>query len=442
MGCTDKLTPELAWPEVRAEHKPWGYWHWMGSAVNKKGLTRHLEAYQQAGLGGMHIIPIYGVRGEEERFVEYLSDGWLEMLAHTVSEADRLGMGIDMSTGTGWPPGGPNVGIDDATAAVELKTYELSTGERLAEPIRLRDERTDRDAPLHVLMGFSDDGRILELTQRLDAQRRLDWMPSEGIWRLYAVFQVLGGKQVERAAPGGAGYIVDPFSSGAMRHYLARFDNAFARYRGKMPRAQYHDSYEYGRATWTDDFFEQFAKRRGYDLRRHLPALMGEGDAETIARVKCDYRETLSDLHLDYIQAWVRWSHDKRFLTRNEAHGSPSNLLDTYAAADIPETEIFGPSGFVIPGLQMDPDFDFHSELNNPLALKFSSSAAHVAGHSLVSSETCTWLGEHFRVALSQAKPEIDQLFAAGINHIFYHGITYSPFDYPWPGWLLTGFWP
>jgi hypothetical protein len=54
-----------------------------------------------------------------------------------------------------------------------------------------------------------------------------------------------------------------------------------------------------------------------------------------------------------------------------------------------------------------------------------------------VASETCTWLGEHFKVALSQAKPEIDQLFVAGINHAIYHGTTYSPFDYPWPGWLF-----
>ena len=90
-------------------YKPWAYWWWMGSSVTKDGITKNLEAYQKAGMGGMHIIPIYGEKGDEENFIEYLSPKWMEMLAHTVSEADRLGMGIDMTTGTGWPFGGPSL---------------------------------------------------------------------------------------------------------------------------------------------------------------------------------------------------------------------------------------------------------------------------------------------------------------------------------------------
>ncbi len=34
-------------------------------------------------------------------------------------------------------------------------------------------------------------------------------------------------------------------------------------------------------------------------------------------------------------------------------------------------------------------------------------------------------------------KPELDALFLAGINHVFYHGDAYSPEDVPWPGWLF-----
>jgi hypothetical protein len=34
-------------------------------------------------------------------------------------------------------------------------------------------------------------------------------------------------------------------------------------------------------------------------------------------------------------------------------------------------------------------------------------------------------------------KPELDQLFLAGINHVLYHGTCYSPSDAPWPGWLF-----
>jgi hypothetical protein len=44
--------------------KPWAYWWWMGSAVNEKDITKNLEDFAAAGFGGLHIIPIYGVKGE------------------------------------------------------------------------------------------------------------------------------------------------------------------------------------------------------------------------------------------------------------------------------------------------------------------------------------------------------------------------------------------
>jgi hypothetical protein len=55
----------------------------------------------------------------------------------------------------------------------------------------------------------------------------------------------------------------------------------------------------------------------------------------------------------------------------------------------------------------------------------------------LVSSETATWLGNHFKVSLSQIKPIIDESFVAGVNHIFYHGTPYTPPSEPYPGWLF-----
>ena len=135
--------------------------------------------------------------------------------------------------------------------------------------------------------------------------------------------------------------------------------------------------------------------------------------------MKCDYRETVSDLMAeDTLPLWVKWSHDHGFLTRNEAHGSPGNLLDLYAVADIPETEMF------------------HHD-RNKLISKFASSAAHVAGQPLTSSETGTWLEEHFTETLADMKYLLDDLFLSGMNHVFYHGTCYSPDEAGWPGWLF-----
>ncbi len=364
---------EFAWPAPSKESRPGCYWWWPGSAVDRENITWNLETLKQAGIGGVTLVPIYGVKGAEDRFLQYLSPKWLQMLDHTVGEAERLGMWVDMTTGTGWPFGGPDVLPADACLSIAYEKGEL----------------TPKTASRHV----------------------------------------------ERAAPGGEGLTINPYSQRALETYLKKFDRAFATSKIRLPRAQYHDSFEY-KGNWCDDFLAEFKDRRGYDLGDHAPALFGRGDPDMVARIKGDYRETLSDLHLRYINTWDAWAEKQGCITRNQAHGAPANLLDLYAASDIPETEVFGANVFKIPGLRREAD-NVCEEVPEPLVNRFASSAAHVAGKRLVASESCTWIRNHFRTALSQVKPEIDHLFLAGVNHVFYHGCCYSPRDASWPGWLF-----
>src|SRR6476620_7981453 len=101
------LTAQVKWPAIIQTSKPWTRWWWQGSAVNKADLTAAMKSYSDAGLGGLEITPIYGVKGTEKDFIPFLSDKWVTMLEHVLTEGKRLGMGVDMATGTGWPFGGP-----------------------------------------------------------------------------------------------------------------------------------------------------------------------------------------------------------------------------------------------------------------------------------------------------------------------------------------------
>nr|HPH47216.1 glycosyl hydrolase [Chryseolinea sp.] len=113
-------------------------------------------------------------------------------------------------------------------------------------------------------------------------------------------------------------------------------------------------------------------------------------------------------------QQWKDWAHGKNAIVRNQAHGAPSNILDLYATVDIPEIE----------GVE-------------PLRIKMASSAGNVTGKKLVSSESATWLNEHFESNLADIKIALDRFMVNGVNHIFYHGTSYSPPNEPWPGWLF-----
>ena len=87
-----------------------------------------------------------------------------------------------------------------------------------------------------------------------------------------------------------------------------------------------------------------------------------------------------------------------------------------------------------IPGLRREKQYIREGDAD-PVMLKFSSSAAHISGKPLTSSESFTWLREHFNTALSQCKPEVEDLWLNGVNHVFLHGSTYSPKRAEWPGW-------
>ena len=113
--------------EISKEAKPWAYWWWMGNSVTPEGITANLEKYSKAGMGGLHIVPIYGEKGDEDNFLQYVGPEWMEMLKHTVAEAERLDMGIDMTSGTGWPFGGPL--IDEEHAAKAFDVIEIKSPE-------------------------------------------------------------------------------------------------------------------------------------------------------------------------------------------------------------------------------------------------------------------------------------------------------------------------
>lgn len=211
-----------AWPAAQRDHKPWTRWWWPASAVDKAGLTRQLEQIAAANLGGVEITPIYGAIGYEERYIDFLSPKWMEMLEHVGREAQRLGLGVDMATGTGWPFGGPWVPPEDSNTKIVRIDGKLG-----GEPTKM---------------------------------------------------------MVKRAAPGGEGLVLDPYSPDALNRYLAPFTKAFAKFPRGLVRGQFHDSFEYYGAGWTEKLPDVFQRMHGYDIQSFEAELLGgkATDAETL----------------------------------------------------------------------------------------------------------------------------------------------------------------
>ena len=208
----------LAWPEITRESKPWTRWWWLGSAVDSTNLTRELEDLASAGFGGVEVTSIYGIKGQEHRHIPYFSDRWIAMLGHAASEANRLGMGLDMPPGSGWKMGGPEVPIEQASRSLALRADTAANG---------------------------------AVTWSVDIRNN--------------------NEQVKRPAPGGEGNVVDVLSEDAVEAYFDYFGVKLARIPEGIVRSFFHDSYEY-EGDGAVELFKTFREARGYDLRDHATA--------------------------------------------------------------------------------------------------------------------------------------------------------------------------
>ena len=453
------------WPEQTPTTKAGSRWWWLGSAVDKENLRANLREYAKTGIGSLEITPIYGVKGNESRELQFLSQPWMEALKFTEEEGKRNGILIDMNAGTGWPFGGPNVPLEEAACKAVIVDTVL-TGSSFKDIDIAAPEKERKYSTLQKVMAFKqcsvfsvqcsessaqcsagkEKREAIDITEYVK-DGKLNWTPQlntkhstlntkkslnteSSRWRIIALYIGRTRQKVKRAAPGGEGYVIDHFDRTAVKHYLENLEKAFAATNTPYPHTFFNDSYEVYGADWTPTLLDEFKRRRGYALESKLDKLI-DNDPQTLS----DYRETLGDMLLEnFTEQWTAWAHSHGAKTRNQAHGSPANLIDVYAAVDIPEIEGFGLSEFGIRGLRRDSGYTRKNDSDVSM-LKYASSAAHITGKQLTSSETFTWLTEHFRTSLSQMKPDIDLMFTCGVNHMFFHGTTYSPQNDPWPGW-------
>ena len=440
-SCLDIKAQAPAWPETNIQTKPGARWWWLGSAVDNENLTYLIEEYAKKGIGTLEITPIYGVQNQYQSGkpanISYLSSSWMQMLKKTEQLGEANGIQIDMNMSTGWPFGGPSVTLEDAAGKlVYTAEYKTTTAE---EPTITYDVTPAANSTLNCVMAFPQritGADTLDITQYVNGNT-LTWTPEQiGRWRIVAVFNGHTMQMVKRAAPGGEGYVLDHLDKTAVQNYIDVFENAFSKYNTPYPATFFNDSYEIFNADWSPRFFEEFEARRGYKLQWHLQELLGL-TADKDAQVRSDYRETMADMYLDnFVKPWNEFAHRHGVLTRNQSHGSPSNLIDTYASVDIPEIEGYGRTASLlnIKGIRKDEGF-YNTNSSDFATLKLAASAAHITGKKYASSETFTWFTEHFRTSLSQMKPEMDLMFLAGVNRMFFHGTTYSPQSVAWPGY-------
>jgi len=398
-------------------------WWWFGPAATKAEIERELRTMKAGGIGGVEVQPVYPLLPDDPKTgfknLPYLSDEFIEMLKFASVKAKELGMRFDVTLGSGWSFGGAKTPITEAAGQLRVERVKVEVGAtRIPVPSMIPSEKlmavflsksggnTIADSDLKELTGIIKDDNV-DLPSTLNAGSEV-------------LFFIAGksGMQVKRPAVGAEGYVLNHLDKPSVDNYLKNTgDRLFQAFdKTTIPYSVFCDSLEVYNQDWTDDFLAEFQRRRGYDLKPYLPALVSEIGPKT-TDIRYDWGRTITELFNDrFMVSMQAWSKKNGTKFRIQGYGLPPAAISSNRWADISDGE--GAQWKVV------------------RAARWASSANHIYGRNITSSETWTWLHSPvFRATPLDMKAEADIHFLQGINQLIGHGWGYTPPEVEYPGW-------
>ena len=275
---------------------------------------------------------------------------------------------------------------------------------------------------------------VVDLSKFLKPDGRLDWQFPAGRWTVMR----FGWTAI--AAParmgGGGGYEVDVLSTkGAdlmMDTVAKRMRDLSVKQAGGAPIIFHTDSWEIGadnqgqQPTWTEDFRQQFLKRRGYDLVPYLPAMARRivGGRQTSDRFLRDFRDTVADLLAGYYGRLQERAHQlKGGMNSESGYGSfPHPHMDglqLFGRSDRPMAEFWQPF----------PTWE-REYLQEVDVMRTAASGARIYGNRFVQAETLTYNPTAgLFTAPADYRRTLHGAWVRGLNQAVIHKYTHQPFE-------------
>lgn len=427
------------------DSRPMMRWWWFGPSVTHARLARELTLMKEAGIGGVEIQPVYPLALDDKtkgiENLPFLSDEFLAALRFTSKTARDLGLRVDLTLGSGWPFGGPQVSVADAAGRLRVERLPIAAGQRRVALPNLQDAERIFSTVVVELKGEAaksgaskDDVIVPESVRDLSdvgGASIVDGVvelktPFDRPHTLMVFIASRTGMMVKRAAIGSEGFVLNHYDRPALDRYLASvgdrlmtaFDKGAPGTGGAspVPFAIFCDSLEVFGSDWTDDFLDAFQQKRGYDLRPHLPALAADMGPRTGA-IRHDWGLTLTELLNERFLAPMKdWSAKQQTKFRVQGYGIPPATMSSNRFADLPEGE------------------GYH--WRTLTSSRWAASASHIYGQAAASSETWTWLhSPSYRATPLDMKAEADLHFLQGITQLIGHGWPYTAEGVDYPGW-------
>ena len=274
-----------AFRQPPTEAKPIMIWQWMDGLVSAEGITADLEAYQQAGIGGVQQFLVGGpVQVSVCDSANAIgTDSWRRLMQHAISECSRLGLSFGSHNCPGWSSSAFPTVAPAYSMQKLVWTKESMPRNGLV--------RLPKQPEVDAQWNYYEDIAVLVMPD--DSLVSLGdihvFRPSElptrlrGVGDGYCVVRfghTTNGKTNYATAPvGGVGLECDKMSREAVRRYWDTYPQQLLFLAGSEAGKTFQrleiDSYEAGGQEWTRRMPEEFEQRRGYALLPWLPTLTG-----------------------------------------------------------------------------------------------------------------------------------------------------------------------
>ena len=426
-----------------SEFSPLARWWWPGNDVSSEELKREINLFADNRFGGLEIqsLSLFVPVTTPEARLKVLSwdtPEYYDNVKTALEEAKKRGIIIDMTNGSGWPPGGPYLSPEDGFINLLFASKDIKGGEKTI-PIPKISNNTGVASKLEAVLATKvipknpddksktillDPSSTLILTGFVKNDT-LNWTAPSGDWKIIAFWSKPNSLSGSMTATEKQGPVMNHFDSlKVIKNYTHLFGSrtGLQQYFGNPLRAVFNDSYEFAvDRHFSNDFFAYFKEKRGYDITPWLPANMQKGYnyaswknpnappdfsyGNEDWRLRYDYDMTLSELFGEhFIRESSSWMEKQGLLNRTQVYGLNMDLIGNAGLASIPETEtMVGPEAI----------------------LKVMAAGAHLYNRPILSAESIVFSGRAYMTTPQKIRMVADKLFAAGVNQIVYHGIPY-----------------